>query len=296
MGVRALTALLLALITFIAAPVHGAEAREAAHGGFQVKGLAFPRGFIVDEATGYYYIANLNGRQLSKGNRGFITRLNPDGALAELKFIQGKKGGITLHAPKGLLIDGDLLYISDIDHVVVADKNSGAFVASVDLAAHGAQYLADMARGPKGRIYVCDTIGSRIFILDPARNYEVSVFASGKDLDSPSAIAYSPKLDKFLVTLASGHVGAIDMAGKVDPKFINVGSRNLVGMDIDDEGHIYVVSFTHGRVMQMDNLGQGQKRILGEKLNTPGSLFVDRKNREILIPLTLSHRLISLDY
>ncbi len=264
--------------------------------GFHAKGLAYPRGFIVDESTGYYFIANLNGQQLSKGNRGFITRLNPDGTLAELKFIQGKKGGITLHAPKGLLIDGDRLYISDIDHVVVVDKNSGAFLASVDLAAQGAQYLADMARGPKGRLYVCDTIGSKIFRIDPANNNEVAVFATGKELDSPSAILYSPKLDKFLVTLANGHIGGVDMTGKVEPKFANVGFRNLVGMDVDDEGHIYVVSFTKGKVIQLDNWGQGPKRIFKEKFNTPGSLFVDRKNRRILLPLTLSHRLASLNY
>lgn len=301
MGVRAPAALILFLIAFTAVfPAQGlAEngvAPPAAADVVPVKGLAFPRSFIRDEATGNYFVANLNGRQLSKSNRGFVTRLNPDGALADLKFVQGEKTGFKLHAPKGLLIDGDSLYISDIDHVVVVDKNSGAFVASIDLAAHGAKYLADMARGPKGRIYVCDTIGGKIFIIDPANNNEVSVFASGKELDSPSAIVYSPKLDKFLVTLASGYIGGIDMAGKVEPKLIKVDFRNLIGMDIDDEGRIYVVSFTRGKVVQIDNLGRGPKRIIKEKLNAPGSLFVDRKNRRLLIPLTLPHRLISLAY
>lgn len=302
---RPLAALLLLFLAFTALPAHvaaenGAEPPPApaapVPSAFNIKGLAYPRCFIMDDAAGTYFIANLNGRQLSKGNRGFVTRLKPDGTLAELKFIQGGKGGITLHAPKGLLIDGDRLYISDIDHVVVVDKNSGALLTSIDLSAQGAKYLADMARGPKGRIYVCDTIGSKIFIIDPAKNNEVSVFATGKALDSPSAIVYSPKLDKFLVTLANGYIGGIDMAGKLDPKFINVGLRNLVGMDIDDEGHIYVVSFTRGKVIQLDDLGQGAKRIIKEKLNGPGSLFVDRRNRRMLIPLTLPHRLMSLNY
>ena len=286
-------------------PAHGLAKGAAARlpdpaaslaGGFHIKGLAFPRAFVIDETAGNYFIANLNGRQLSKSNRGFITRLNPDGTLGDIKFVQGGKGGITLHAPKGLLIDGDRLYISDIDHVVVADKNSGALLASVDLTPHGAKYLADMARGPKGRIYVCDTIGAKIFRIDPANNNEVSLFTAGKELDSPSAIVYNAKLDKFLVTLANGYIGGIDMAGKVDPKFINVGFRNLVGMDIDDEGHIYVASFTRGKVIRIDNLGQGPKGIFKEKLNAPGSLYVDRKNRKLLIPLTLSHRVMSLEY
>ena len=216
--------------------------------------------------------------------------------MAELKFIQGGKKGFTLHAPKGLLIDAGYLYISDIDHVVVADKESGAFVASVNLLPLGAKYLADIARGPQGRLYVCDTIGSKIFSIDPAKDNEVSVFAAGKELDSPSAIAYSPALDKFLVTLANGYIGGIDMAGKVNAKFIKVDLRNLVGMDIDAEGRIFAVSFTRGKVVQMDDLGKGQKRVFKEKLKTPGALFIDRKNRRILIPLTLSNRLVSLDY
>ncbi len=305
MGVRAQSALLLLFLAFTPLSAHGAGQDKSepspvpavsAPDEFHIKGLSFPRGFIKDETAGTYFIANLNGRQLSKGNRGFITRLNPDGTLAELKFIQGGKGGFKLHAPKGLLIDGDRLYISDIDRVVVADKNSGALLASVDLAPQGAKYLADMARGPQGRIYVCDTIGSKIFIIDPANNNEVSVFATGRELDSPSAIAYSPQLDKFLVTLANGYIGGIDMAGKVNPKFIKADFRNLVGMDIDGDGRVYAVSFTRGKVVRMDDLGQGPKRVLKEKLKTPGSLFIDRKNRKILIPLTLSHRLASLDY
>lgn len=263
---------------------------------FKVKGLAFPRCLIRDETTGNYFVANLNGRQLSKSNRGFITRLNPDGTLADLKFVHGEKTGFKLNAPKGLLIDGDRLYISDIDHLVVVDKNSGAFLASIDISAQGAKYLADMARGPKGRIYVCDTIGGKVFSIDPAKNNEVAVFASGKELDSPSAIVYSSKLDIFLVTLANGHLGGIDMAGKVDPKLINVNFRNLIGMDIDDEGHIYAASFTRGKVIQIDDLGRGSKRIFKEKLNAPGSLFIDHKHHRILISLTLSHRLMSLPY
>src|SRR5256886_13499427 len=46
-----------------------------------------------------------------------ISRVRPDGAVENLKFIEGGHNGVTLHAPKGLALLGDTLWVADIDVV-----------------------------------------------------------------------------------------------------------------------------------------------------------------------------------
>src|SRR5438132_7073994 len=79
----------------------------------QVTGLKNPAGFIVDPATGAYFISNENGGPSERDNNGFITKLDETGRIVKLKFIEGGAYGVTLHAPKGLAILGKTLYVSD---------------------------------------------------------------------------------------------------------------------------------------------------------------------------------------
>src|SRR5256886_7063139 len=46
------------------------------------------------------------GLPVMKDNNGFISRVRPDGAVENLKFIEGGHGGGTLNAPKGPAIRG----------------------------------------------------------------------------------------------------------------------------------------------------------------------------------------------
>src|SRR5438067_13900188 len=83
-----------------------------AAGALQVTGLKNPAGFIVDPATGAYFISNENGGPSERDNNGFITKLDETGKIVKLKFIEGGASGVTLHAPKGLAILGKTLYVS----------------------------------------------------------------------------------------------------------------------------------------------------------------------------------------
>src|SRR5437879_12293239 len=83
----------------------------------QVTGLKDPAGFIVDPATGSYFISNENGQPTERDNNGFITKLDPDGKISKLKFIEGGADGVTLHAPKRLALIGRPLYAPDLRQV-----------------------------------------------------------------------------------------------------------------------------------------------------------------------------------
>ncbi len=84
---------------------------------FQLRGMETPESFIVDPATGIYYVSNVTGSSKAKDNNAFIAKIDASGKLIDRHFIRSGKNGVTLNAPKGLVISGNDLYVTDIDTV-----------------------------------------------------------------------------------------------------------------------------------------------------------------------------------
>ncbi|MBI4715890.1 MAG: hypothetical protein HY760_08145, partial [Nitrospirae bacterium] len=74
-----------------------------------------------------------------------------------LRFVEGGKSGVTLHAPKGLAVVGDVLYVTDIDAVRGFDKETGNVLHTIDLKKKGALFLNDLTVDDQGVLYVSDT-------------------------------------------------------------------------------------------------------------------------------------------
>jgi sugar lactone lactonase YvrE len=121
-------------------------------------GLATPESVLWDAGRNVWYVSNINGQPPAKDDNGYIVRLGPDGALLDsLPFINGADDDVTLHAPKGMALVGDTLWVADIDAVRAFNVISGTEVATVDLAPMQATFLNDVAAGGDGTIYITDT-------------------------------------------------------------------------------------------------------------------------------------------
>src|SRR5512145_1137124 len=118
-----------------------------------VEGFRTPESALHDAAQDIYLVSNINGRANARDNNGFISRVKPDGAVENLRFIEGGRNGATLNAPKGLALVGDTLWVADIDMVRAFDARTGAPLDSVDLAAHDAVFLNDVAVAVTGALY-----------------------------------------------------------------------------------------------------------------------------------------------
>jgi hypothetical protein len=114
-----------------------------------VDSLEAPEALRFDPELGVYYLSNINGSPLAKDGNGYISRLTRDGKVDSLKFIAGGRGGAKLDAPKGIAIQGDTLWVADIDAVRAFDKRSGKPIATVSLVGK-AKFLNDAAVGPDG--------------------------------------------------------------------------------------------------------------------------------------------------
>src|SRR3989449_7983980 len=91
-----------------------------------VEGFLTPESVLHDPAQDIYFVSNINGGPTAKDNNGFISRVRPDGAVENLKFIEGGHGGVTLHAPKGLAIRGGTVGVTGIRHVRSFDAENRA--------------------------------------------------------------------------------------------------------------------------------------------------------------------------
>lgn len=99
----------------------------------QVSGLESPHSFLADPPSRSYFISNINGETNARDNNGFITKLSDDGRIIAFKFIEGGRGDVTLHAPKGMAIVDHVLYVTDVDTLRAFDKNTGKPLATVVL-------------------------------------------------------------------------------------------------------------------------------------------------------------------
>ncbi|MGI8521603.1 MAG: hypothetical protein ACR2MC_13575, partial [Actinomycetota bacterium] len=107
-----------------------------------VDSLEGPEAARWDPDQDVWFVSNVNGNSGAKDNNGYITRLAADGSIDSLKFIAAGRNRVTLHAPKGMAIVGDTLWVADIDAVRGFNRKTGAPVASINVK--GAKFLNDI--------------------------------------------------------------------------------------------------------------------------------------------------------
>jgi sugar lactone lactonase YvrE len=121
-------------------------------------GLSTPESVLWDATNNVWYVSNINGGPLQKDDNGYIVRLTADGAVKDsVPFINGTDADVTLHAPKGMALAGDTLWVADIDALRGFSVTTGRPVGEVSLASLGATFLNDVAVGGEGEVYVTDS-------------------------------------------------------------------------------------------------------------------------------------------
>jgi hypothetical protein len=100
---------------------------------------------------------------LEKDGAGYISKWSLDGKLIEKNFLPGEKGE-KLNKPKGIWVQGNRLWTTDIDSVWVFDLKSKK---GRRLEIPGIQFANDPAVRGKA-LYVTDNRGDQVFRVAPA--------------------------------------------------------------------------------------------------------------------------------
>ncbi|TAL30119.1 PQQ-binding-like beta-propeller repeat protein [Phenylobacterium sp.] len=214
-----------------------AEAREPV---WRLSGLADPESVALGADGRTLYVANVAGEGDVKDGNGFISRVSTRGKMLEREWVRG------LDAPKGAIVKGDRLFVSDIDQLVEIDTRTARIVARYPVP--GAKFLNDVAVAPDGTVLVADSGTARILQL---KDGQVSLWSADPELRSVNGLL--PEADRLLVTTMEGKFLAFDYRARA-VKVLATGLGQADGV-ARAQGDEYLISEWPGRLFLVEPNG-----------------------------------------
>jgi sugar lactone lactonase YvrE len=252
----------------------GVESRIAVAEGFST-----PESVRYDSIADVYFVSNYNGNAMEPDNNGFISRLTADGTIDSLRFIAGGRDGVTLHAPRGLVIVGDTLWASDIDAVRGFDRRTGAPLASVDLGGLTPGFTNDLAAAPDGTLYLTDSGGGRVIRI---RGRVASVAFADRALGTPNGIAWDDRAARLLVVPDGGvrtiYGWSVD-GRRLEP--VGRGPGNYDGVVVLPDGGVLVSSKADS---SLHLFARDSRRRLITGLGVPADIGFDPGRGRVAVP------------
>jgi sugar lactone lactonase YvrE len=272
-----------------------AEPQAAAGGGDLViadVGLATPESVLHDDRADIYLVSNINGEPLGKAGNGFISRIRPDGTVEALRWIDGAAAGVTLHAPKGMALRGDTLFVADIDSVRAFHRETGAPLGGRGVP--GATFLNDLAVGADGTLYVSDSGLDASFAgtgTDAVHRFDAAgptAIARGGALSNPNGLAADGE-HVIMVPFGAATVHRIPAAGGEAATVATLPAGQLDGVIRLDDGSLLVSSWEAGAVYRVT--ADGQVTAVAENVEAPADIGWDARRQRLLIPLFMADRI-----
>jgi DNA-binding beta-propeller fold protein YncE len=263
----------------------------------EVQGFSTPESVLHDAAADVYLVSNIEGAPLDKDDNGFISRVTPAGTIETLRWIDGQAEGVELHAPKGMAILGDTLYVADIDCVRMFVRTTGAPAGAVCI--DGATFLNDVAVDANDVLHVTDTgfrAGDEGF--EPSGSQAIHRFApdgshaevaTGEALGHPNGITFGPR-GAFVVTFGSGEIYVLETDGSRTPVLPASEGRQLDGVVFTEDGGFLFSSWGDQAVHHVDAAGT-VTRVL-ENVEAPADIGYDATRNRVLVPLFMANTVV----
>lgn len=264
----------------------GAEVVEKLAAPLMVKDVGFetPESVLYDAVADVYLVSNIKGSPLDADDKAFISRVAPDGNVLELKWIDSESPEVTLDAPKGLALVGDVLYVADLTFVRKFDRVSGKPLGSIKI--EGSTFLNDIAAAADGSVYVSDSGLTTGFapsgtdaLVRIGKDDKVSPVVKDVALGRPNGLLASAD-GVWVVTFGSGELYRVDGAGKrEDIKKLPKGSLDGI---IQAGSEVLISSWEASAVYQVD--GDAFREVVSG-LDAPADIGIDTKRNRVLVPL-----------
>ncbi len=257
-------------------------------------------GFETPESVEYYaaedlyLVTNINGSPFEESNNGFISKLSPDGKVIDLKWIDGANDKVTLHAPKGMTIIGNKLFVADITQVQVFELPSGKQLSSINV--EGSSFLNGITPGNGDSVYVTDSGMKPGFessgtdaIYKVWENGQVETILKDPNMGSPNGIV-NDNGDIYVVFFNTAKMIKMDDKGNVTEMPKPYGSK-LDGLVVLKDGSLAMSSWESSSI---EVYKDGDYETIAEFLNSPADMDVDTKRNRLLIPLFNENKVLIL--
>lgn len=279
------------LLTTLAAGLCAGLAHAEATVAWKLEGFSSPESVARDPATGTLYVSNFGTDPMAKDGDGFIATVTAEGAVIKMDWATG------LDAPKGMDFVGGKIYVADIDQLVEIDIATGQVANRYK--AEGVQFLNDVAAGPDGKVYVSDTFGASVWVLDGGT---LSLFAQDPMLMGANGllvdggtllVADLGDISAGFANIKPGPVVKIDLATKALSAYGAEGPVGVLdGIELDGKGGVLLTDNPAGTVLNLQP--GGTATVLATVGAGAADLEVDPVNGLIIVPITPSNQVVAL--
>lgn len=139
--------------------------------------LQTPESVLYYPTDNILFVSNIAGNPTDKDNKGFISKVDLQGNILDLKWVEG------ISAPKGMAINKGKLYVSNIDELVEIDIAKAKI--SKRYKAPGATFLNDVAVNRYGTVFVSDMGKNTIWYL---QGNKFEIWLASDDLKKPNGL------------------------------------------------------------------------------------------------------------
>lgn len=231
--------------------------------------LSAPESVLYQLKSDRIWVSNIIGNPSVKDGVGRVVELTKDGKVKSPSFTSGVK----LHAPKGMCILDDALYIADIDVVHVVSLNSGEHRYDVPIT--DAVFLNDMTCS-FNEAYVSDSSTGRIHRIYKEGKSELVVDLSPI---KPNGIAFQG-MDIYVADFNSGAVLRLTPSGEIEKQW-RVPKGGLDGLVVMRDGSVVVSSW---EAQGLYRLKSDDVQLLVSGINSPADFAVDTRRNRLLVP------------
>lgn len=255
------------------------------------------------------YISNV-GKNLApteKDEDGFVLITDADGKLDTASKLDIKT---KLHAPKGMMVSNNVLYLTDINFVYGFNLEDNAQVFAVEPGLQHPddpqpQFLNDIVAESDKAFFVSATDTNTIYRI--SNDFVPAIFRLEIDgeLTGPNGLAYDAENKKLYVAgwgtnnQANGELGVIDLSGEKPFKYTRLGkhSGHLDGL-VHVGDFLYFsdwVDFEKSGLIYRYNLKSGETRRINRKaIAGPADFLYDEETSKLIIPAMLNSSISTL--
>jgi hypothetical protein len=251
-----------------------------------VKGFVHPESVAYEPKEKVLYVSQFGSvlKPLLKDGKGKISKVSLKGVVLEEQCLPAP-GGV-LNKPKGIWIEGDRLWVTDIDEVWVFDLKTKK---GRKVALKGAKFANDPT--VMGNVlYVSDTGTAKVYKIEPAdflstRDPKVTDFVSGLPF-APNGLY--PSRDKSLLVVGFMFKGPdkgiyrIHQDGKVQTLVEGIGKLDGIYEPTGQEG-IFITDWKSGCLSFWTPKKKAKAECLAGKFGGPADFCAIPRDKELFV-------------
>lgn len=264
-------------------------------------GFATPESVEHYKEADIYLVSNINGHPLDMDGNGFISKLSPSGEVLELEWLKSDPERYTFHAPKGLAISGEYLYVADLEQIHVFKLPGREYLQSVRI--EGTYVLNGTSPAPGDSVIVADTGYEKngddiaptgtdaLYRVWPDGRHEAII--RDDEMGNPNGVYYVDDQEILVVTFGSGELFQTNLEGKRTNLSKPPGGQ-LDGVEKLPNGRIFVTGWEDKAVYELGDDGEAYSTLISP-VEGAADLGFDSKRNRLLVPASHSDKVIIHD-